>query len=278
MNTRRKAELRAGLFINLAVALVILAVMFFGQTFNFLSRGTPYRLLLPNAQGLMEGAKVLVSGVNAGEVRGFSIDERTGQVLVALSVASKFQNVIRTDSVASLSTQGVLGDKVVEISPGKPESPVVPPGGELHGVAQADMSQVVGRSHVLLDHLDQLILALNRIAQPLAEGAQAQRISRNAALSLANLARLTGKLDQSIEPRRLSHSLVELDGILSKINNGQGTLGALINDPGIYDDLKALTGGANQSRIVRNLTRSVIEKDEKNEEKRARQEAGTGPG
>jgi phospholipid/cholesterol/gamma-HCH transport system substrate-binding protein len=51
-----------------------------------------------------------------------------------------------------------------------------------------------------------------------------------------------------------SKSLVE---ILDKVNNGAGTLGALVNDPGLYEDARALVGGANRNRIIRNLVRET---------------------
>ena len=50
--------------------------------------------------------------------------------------------------------------------------------------------------------------------------------------------------------------------ILEKVNNGTGTLGALVNDPGLYEDARALVGGANRNRIVRNLVRKTAKDGE----------------
>lgn len=272
MRTRRKSELRAGLFINLAAVLFVITLFFFGGSFNPFSRGIPYHFTLPDALGLMKGAKVLVSGVDAGEVSRLEVDPSTGRVIVDVSVSRRFGQVIRQDSIASLSTQGVLGDKVVMITPGNRQSPALPQGGELHSRALSDVSQVVSQGDLLLRNLNSLILALDRVAQPLSTTARTRQITRDASLTLAHLARLTEKLDRGVNAESLTQSLAALNGILSKINDGSGTLGALVNDPGIYDDLKALTGGANQSRVIRNLTRAVIEKGETNEARRERQE------
>jgi phospholipid/cholesterol/gamma-HCH transport system substrate-binding protein len=55
-----------------------------------------------------------------------------------------------------------------------------------------------------------------------------------------------------------------LECITDKINNGTGTLGAMINDPGLYDNAKSLMGEANRNRIVRNLVRQTLkEADDK---------------
>ena len=57
-----------------------------------------------------------------------------------------------------------------------------------------------------------------------------------------------------------------LNSILEKIDQGQGTVGAMINDPGLYDDAKALVGQVNRNRIMRNLIRQTI-KDNKDKVK-----------
>ena len=49
-----------------------------------------------------------------------------------------------------------------------------------------------------------------------------------------------------------------MNQIFEKINNGTGTIGALVNDPGLYDEVKALFGGANRNRVIRNLVRQTV--------------------
>ena len=48
-----------------------------------------------------------------------------------------------------------------------------------------------------------------------------------------------------------------LNSILSKIDRGEGTLGLLVNDPTLYEDIKLLVGGANRSAVVRGMIRSL---------------------
>ena len=83
----------------------------------------------------------------------------------------------------------------------------------------------------------------------------------------------TERLNAQLEGNHLKNALKGLDGVMSKINNGTGTLGALINDPGLYDDAKALLGGANRNRIIRNLVRQTVRKNEEAEGA----QSGTGP-
>lgn len=54
-----------------------------------------------------------------------------------------------------------------------------------------------------------------------------------------------------------------LNSILAKVDRGEGTLGMIVNDPTLYEDLKLLVGGANRSRLVRGMVRSLAEEEEK---------------
>jgi phospholipid/cholesterol/gamma-HCH transport system substrate-binding protein len=80
-----------------------------------------------------------------------------------------------------------------------------------------------------------------------------------------NLAQLSDKLNREFDQIQLRQATRNLNQIFEKINNGTGTIGALVNDPGLYDELRALTGGANRNRIMRNLIRQTI-KENKNKE------------
>jgi phospholipid/cholesterol/gamma-HCH transport system substrate-binding protein len=65
---------------------------------------------------------------------------------------------------------------------------------------------------------------------------------------------------------KLADSVTKLDRILTKIDKGEGTLGALINDPALHDQLKSLLGANRRSQSMKNLMRLSIEKkaDEEN--------------
>ncbi len=61
----------------------------------------------------------------------------------------------------------------------------------------------------------------------------------------------------------LDNSAERLDSILKKIDSGEGTLGALVNDPTLYEDLKTLMGGAKRSRVIKAVVDLSIKKGKK---------------
>ena len=91
---------------------------------------------------------------------------------------------------------------------------------------------------------------------------RSDQIAEGLAATAKHLASAAARLNQDLENLQLKAAVTNLNSILEKINNGQGTLGALVNDPSLYDDAKALVGGTNRSRIVRNMVRQTIQKNE----------------
>jgi phospholipid/cholesterol/gamma-HCH transport system substrate-binding protein len=71
-------------------------------------------------------------------------------------------------------------------------------------------------------------------------------------------------LNQAVSGLQLKPLAQDLRAILDKVNKGQGTLGALINDPSLYEEAKALVGTTNRSRIIRNLIRKAVSEDQEN--------------
>ncbi|NBT58027.1 hypothetical protein EBT16_04505, partial [bacterium] len=66
--------------------------------------------------------------------------------------------------------------------------------------------------------------------------------------------------------RSLNEALSHLDSIMKKIDSGDGTLGSLVNDPTVYEDVKSVLGGAKRSSILKYFMRQFIESSDKEKE------------
>jgi len=237
MDKRHKAELRAGVFVNFGAALLMLALFFFGSRLKFFWKPVHYTFHLENAQGLIAGSKVYLAGIDAGKVDHVELDREKNSVRVEFDLSPEYKDSIRQDSYAELSTQGVLGDKVVLVFPGSPRKSVIQPGNEVPVRESSSLNQLVARGDNLVHDLDHLIL---------------------------NLDQFSSKLNNELSLKKATDAFSRLDSILGKLDSGQGTLGAFINDPSLYDDAKALVGEANNNRILRNVVRKSVEDSKQN--------------
>ena len=106
--------------------IIILFILALGQRSHLFTRQYSLTATFENAGGLISGASVRVAGVNAGTVRGIRIvREPSGdaKVQLDLSLGTAFQADIRDDSVATIRSLGLLGDKYVEITLGSESAP-----------------------------------------------------------------------------------------------------------------------------------------------------------
>jgi phospholipid/cholesterol/gamma-HCH transport system substrate-binding protein len=232
MKSEFRLEVKVGVFIAAALALTLLAIWMFGSAQNLFVRRDAFFIVLPDANGIAAGAKVTVSGVSAGMVDSLSLVPENRSVKVNLSISSRFEVSLRRDSHAEVITEGVLGDKMIAITAGDTSLREIPVGSEIPARKESSLQTLLGKG----DHLASDLSALTK-----------------------DLDQLVSRLDHQLKGDHLAGSLGKLDSILGKIDQGNGALGGLINDPELYDDVKKLIGETNENRIVRNIVRKTIQ-------------------
>lgn len=150
--------------------------------------------------GLDAGGDVRVGGVHSGTVHSIALPHKPGEkVTVVLDLSKSTHEIIKQDSVATIETEGLLGDQYLAISFGSATSPDVRDGDMLASRQPLEMTDLLKKASGLLDSSQQAI--------------------QNATLATANLSSISAKIDR-----------------------GDGTVGALVNDRQLYTDLEQTTG------------------------------------
>lgn len=265
MKKQNEIEVKVGLFVSIGMMLVMLAILALGSTENLLTRKDRYSAHFSSAEGLIEGAKVVLGGIQVGTVEKIGFDMKTRDILVTFTVKKDSADWIRTNSTVEIATQGLLGDKFVSIEPGTLEHPELSPGTPIPNRPSKNIAQFLNKGDQLMVSLNSLAISLDHTLKTFSASNRSEIFFQGMATSAKNLASATEKLDRELDEMRLKKIMRSLDQILEKINNGTGSLGALVNDPGLYDDAKKLVGEANRSRIMRNLVRQTLKNAEKNE-------------
>ncbi|MGA2718450.1 MAG: MlaD family protein [Candidatus Acidiferrales bacterium] len=259
------AELRVGLFV--LAGLFILALGTFYVTGAGIL-GPKYRLTtyLPEVEGLETGAPVRLDGVAIGNVQSIALtphpQDQQHNITLVLRIDKKYQNDIRTDSSASLITEGLLGNRYVTISRGLTGS-VIPPNGVVPGKEEAAMKQMVERGADLMQNLGALSDDLRGIVDDVHKGHGTLGKLMNDPSLYNHLDATAGKMDALVtsiqDGKGTMGKLVASDEIYSKtatavdhVNNvlgaveqQKGTMGKLVYDPGFYNSAKSLTDKGN---------------------------------
>ncbi len=265
MSLKPTNDIKVGIFVLIGTALIMLAIVILGGGNSFFSRTYGYTIHLDDAEGLIPGSKVILNGINVGMVDTVDFDKEFGKIQVLIVVRRDVKDLIRKNSKAEIATQGVLGDKYISIRGGTQDEPVLTPGAEIPPIPARDISQFISKGDELLLTLNKMASHLNHILASFEAENRSEQFFKNMTNAAKNLAQTTELLGQQINGPQIKESLTHFSQILDKINKGKGTIGALVNDASLYDEVRALMGGMNRNRIVRNLVRQTLKESDSGE-------------
>lgn len=194
-----------------------------GQVFDIFASRYELSTLVPSALGLRPGAPVTLAGQRIGQVRAIEfipIERKTGgnNLRVVIAVAHEVQDQIRADSRAFLRTQGLLGDKFVDIEPGSSGARILQPGDTLAAGESLDIDQFLTMAAGALDQATGIVANLQDLTGGLSRGEGTMGALLQDDQLYANLNAAT----------------FEMRGVLAEINRADGTFGRLIRDPALY--------------------------------------------
>jgi phospholipid/cholesterol/gamma-HCH transport system substrate-binding protein len=262
----KKLELKVGAFVILGMILAMAAILVLGGKQSFFVSKNHYFSHFGKVDGLVDGAKVVLGGLQIGMVDDVDFDPIGRDIKVSYSVERKYSQWIRKDSSVEIVTQGVLGDKYLSLNAGLLTEPLIADGGEIALGASKDISSLLTSSDNLMVKLTSTAENLDRILAAFNKGNRADQFFSNLSTMSKNVGELTGKLNAEVNGVKIKSAVDHLNSILEKIDHGQGSIGAFINDPALYDDAKALVGQVNRNRIYRNLIRQTIKENKEKAE------------
>lgn len=249
MKDTRSNDFKVGIFVTLGVAFSMVTILILGGAENAFTRKVHYKTHFPAANGIVSGSKVVLSGIPVGTVHNVQYVPTSKMVEVEIAVQKKYAEYVTEGSTVEISTQGVLGDKYLGINPGG-EGVELAEGAEIPNLPSSDMSAFLSKTDQVMINANATLESLTRILRSLEKGNRIDQIAENLSVATKGLAEFSNGKNMAKTSKALSE-------ILEKVNSGSGTLGALVNDPGLYEDARALVGGANRNRIIRNLVRET---------------------
>jgi phospholipid/cholesterol/gamma-HCH transport system substrate-binding protein len=159
---------RLGLFIVAALAVLVAGVFLIGSRESMFQSTYRVKADFQNVAGLSDGADVRVGGLHEGTVRQIQLPNRPdGKVTISMDLQKATREVLKKDSVASIKSDGLVGDKFVEISFGTDNAAQLKNGDSIASEAPIDMSNLVKKADQLLDTAKSGVADLNGTASNL---------------------------------------------------------------------------------------------------------------
>lgn len=258
MRRKMEIEMQAGIFLFIGLMAAMITILMMGGGQSLFAKTYKIHLEVNDTSGLAKGAVVRSGGVKIGVVDNIDFSESYENVRITLKIDDGARQRIKEDSMVQLQTQGVLGDKYIEISGGSPTAPALPEGGTI-GVSQGkDLSAVFAEGSDAMKLLKENLANLKVVTGALAKRQQMELILGNLNETTANLAQITKKLNSSNAMENLGATMKNLQAVTDKMKNGEGTIGALMSDASLYEDLKNLIGGANRNNVLKFFVRQAV--------------------
>lgn len=282
-NNKGSHNFLVGMFVLVALLVSAGFIVFMGS--SVFGGEFILKTMFRDVRGLNVGAPVYLSGIQVGRVsdKMFPTPEEAAgyggdpaqKIKVTLTFDEGHQIRVKQDSVATITTMGVLGDKVVTLTPGTIEAAAAKEGGWLPTDEPIELNEYFEKGGNLVEDLARAAAQLNLLLAQLNDGGKVAKVMDNLDKTTKDLSVILGTVKKGESTigamlmggknDKLANSLSKLDAILAKIENGEGTLGALVNDKTLHEDLKVLLGGAKRSGTLRFLIRQAIKEGEARE-------------
>jgi phospholipid/cholesterol/gamma-HCH transport system substrate-binding protein len=348
------SQLKVGIFVLAGLGIMMAGVFLIGNMTGLWSPKADYKTAFKDVAGLKPGAPVRMGGLDIGQVTGVGHgpDATDSRIFVKLSISKKEASRIKVDSVAHVVAKGLLGDKMIELTVGLPDTAALDPTQLMSSEEPADVMAAANR---VAAEVERSVEKLEPLAQSLGDPKFAadirgsaqdihslldamvhgdgsmhrlfyehQEIDRVDAL-LASSTRATDHLDVTLadlqdvtahvrqgpgiahalvydgemskdtegalaevhkdleairQGNGLAHALLygddpsqhamanlnaisdDLRAIVAGVRQGKGTIGGLLVDPSIYEDIKSAVGNVERNEVLRALVRYSIKADE----------------
>ncbi len=228
----RLSELRVGLLVLLALAILILVIFAVSGDLKIPGFGktTIVRTEMSSVDGLRKGAEVRLSGKKIGSVKEINFSNTipsdpnaASNIEIVMEIDGRLDGRpaierIRNNSIATLKTAGVLGDNVIDITPGTVSGQPINNGDKINSQAQKSVGDILNAAQTAVTNLNAISEDIKTMTQDMLDGkGTAGRFLRDEALYV--------NLDKTIR---------QAETLMAAIKDGDGTISRLINDPALY--------------------------------------------
>ncbi|OXG07000.1 phospholipid/cholesterol/gamma-HCH transport system substrate-binding protein [Flavobacterium araucananum] len=228
---------KLGLFVIAALTIFLAAVYFIGKSQNLFGDTFHLKAKFKNVSGLKNGNNVLLSGITIGTIKDISfISDST--VVVDMIIREEVHQYIKTDAWASIGSDGLMGDKVLTISPKNSLAQVVKDGDMIASSEAVGMEDLIAGLKKSIDNAQIITKELSEFSYKINNGKGA--LSK--VLTDENFAE---SIDVTM--KNLKESSNEFAVFTKKINDKDGTLSKLMTDPYYANSIKKTLSGFEKS-------------------------------
>ena len=233
---RESLEWKVGLFVFLALAALTFLVVRAGDF--YLKPGYVIEIWFDSVQGIDKGSPVKLAGVDVGEIVAIdAVRNNDGQTRVLATARIESNVEIEADAEVRINSAGLLGERYVDILPGRPGSPAIRSGSFLEGQPPVGLQKITESGSRLIDKFQLTADSLNKVVSDPEFQSSVKNTFGKAANTFGNAEVMTKNLTEASEDIKDAANSAKI--ILARLRDGEGTVGRLLKDDTIAKDLEA---------------------------------------
>ena len=218
-------NLMVGTFVLAGLVLFMAALFLIGNRHEAFARHVDYYADFTNLSGLSKGSKVQVAGMDAGQVLDVAVPTSPqARFRVKLRISENLQGLVRTDSIATIGTQGVVGETFLLIRPGSSKAPAATPLSVLPSKEPFDISVLLDQGQGLFTDVDGAVKDADGLLKQ--TGGQLGSTLANANAALTNV-----------------------NDVVTGLKQGRGTAGMLLQDPALATQIRQTLANVQQVSV-----------------------------
>ena len=227
MKKEAKNTLQLGVFVITGLILLIVAVYLIGENQNMFKKTFSISANFNNVNGLMQGNNVRYSGINIGTVKNITmVNDSTIQV--DMNIEEKMVQHIKKDAIATIGTDGLVGNMIVNIIPGEGKEGIVVSGDVIKTYTKIGTEDMLNTLSSTNENAALLTAKLLKVADAMSNDKGTLGMLINDTIVASDLKQTFKQLkNTSIEA---SKAMKELNNIISSLDIENSVAGALLND------------------------------------------------
>lgn len=208
------------MFVILGLTLFVVTIYFIGKNKNLFASTFHLKSQFKNVSGLKIGNNVRFSGINIGTVKNIEFVSDSS-VVVDLIIKEEVQKYIKIDAVSSIGSDGLMGDKVLTISPGTASNKIVSDNTMIKSVKAVEIEDLMIGLQKSVDNAEIITTQLAKFTTKMNnnKGTLSKLMTDEAFAN--SLTKTLGNLEKSSN---------NISNFTSKMNNKNGVLSKLVND------------------------------------------------
>lgn len=264
MESTGSHQTRVGMFLLIGLVAAMVSIIALGGDKSLFT--TYYRLnaKLNQVQGLNKGSIVSLSGMTVGNIEDIGFNSEN-QLVAIMKIDKKYQKRIAKDSTVEIRTQGALGDKFIYINPGDISVGIADNGDGLSAATSNDLMGIISEKGAEAGKIFDVISEVHKFMKAINADNRSEQMFKNFTEASLNLKEMSAEAKLLIAELRkensesISGSMKKLEKIMTKIDRGEGTLGALINDPSLHEQLKSFLGNNTKKKYLNSVLQNSLE-------------------